>query len=142
MNYLLDTCIISELIKTRPYTKVVKWVQSIDESSTFISVLTIGEIYKGISKLGASRKKRTLQEWIDKELYPRFDNRIIPISIEIAEIWGEIQGKAEQRGESMPAIDSLIAATAIAYDLTVVSRNASDMEKSGVSVHNPWNEII
>lgn len=139
MNYLLDTCVISELIKARPTNNVVKWVESIDESSLFISVLTLGEILKGISKLPASKKKTTLQKWVYEDLYRRFDKRIIPISIKIAGIWGEIQGKAEQEGETMPAIDSLIAATAIAHDLTVVTRNAADMEKSGVSIHNPWN---
>ena len=139
MNYLLDTCVISELIKARPTKSVVKWVESIDEPSMFISVLTLGEIHKGITKLPASKKKKTLQEWVSNDLYQRFDNRIIAVSIEIARIWGEVQGKAEKKGERMPAIDSLIAATAIACDFTVVTRNAADMENSGVQIHNPWN---
>ncbi len=139
MNYLLDTCVISELIKARPAKNIVKWVESIDERAMFISVLTLGEIHKGIQKLRASRKKRTLQEWVSSDLYERFDNRIIPVSIKIARIWGEIQGKAEKKGERMPAIDSLIAATAIAYDFTVVTRNAADMENSGVKINNPWD---
>lgn len=139
MNYLLDTCVISELIKARPTKSVVKWVESIDERSMFISVLTLGEIHKGITKLRASKKKRTLQEWVSNDLNQRFDNRIIPVSIEIARIWGEVQGKAEKKCEKMPAIDSLIGATAIAYDFTVVTRNAADMENSGVQIHNPWD---
>lgn len=139
MNYLLDTCVISELIKARPTKSVVKWVESIDEPSMFISVLTLGEIHKGITKLRASKKKKALQEWVSNDLYQRFDNRIIPVSIEIARIWGEVQGKAEKKGERMSAIDSLIAATTIAYDFTVVTRNAADMENSGVQIHNPWN---
>lgn len=139
MNYLLDTCVISELIKARPTKSVVKWVESIDERSMFISVLTLGEIHKGITKLRASKKKRALQEWVSNDLNQRFDNRIIPVSIEIARIWGEVQGKAEKKGEKMPAIDSLIGATAIAYDFTVVTRNAADMENSGVQIHNPWD---
>ena len=141
MNYLLDTCVISELIKARPTKSVVKWVESIDEPSMFISVLTLGEIHKGITKLRASKKKKALQEWVSSDLYQRFDNRIIPVSIEIARIWGEVQGKAEKKGEKMPAIDNLIAATAIAYDFTVVTRNAADMENSGVQIHNPWNSL-
>ena len=139
MNYLLDTCVISELIKARPTGSVVKWVESTEENSLFLSVLTFGELHKGIAKLRASRKRKTLQEWVSKDLYQRFDTRIIPISIEIARIWGEIQGNAERKGYRMPAIDSLIAATALAYDLTVVTRNVADMENSGVQVHNPWD---
>lgn len=139
MNYLLDTCVISELVKARPTTSVVKWVESITESSMFISVLTLGEIYKGITKLRASKKRRALQEWVSKDLHQRFDTRIIPVSMEIARIWGEIQGNAEKKGERMPVIDSLIAATALAYDLTVVTRNAADMENSEVQIHNPWD---
>jgi predicted nucleic acid-binding protein len=97
LNYLLDTCVISELINARPAKSVVKWVESIDERSMFISVLTLGEIHKGITKLRASKKKRALQEWVSSDLYQRFDNRIIPVSIEIARIWGEVQGKAEKK---------------------------------------------
>ena len=139
MNYLLDTCVISELIKARPTRGVVEWVRSINETSMFISVLTLGEIHKGINKLRASKKRNTLQEWVSKDLCQRFDGRIIPISMEIARIWGEIQGNAEKKGEKMPVIDSLIAASAIAHDCTVVTRNVADIEKTAVPIHNPWN---
>jgi toxin FitB len=139
LNYLLDTCVISELINARPTESVIKWVASTDEKSMFLSVLTIGEIYKGIAKLLESKKKKMLQEWVSKELRQRFANRIIPVSLEIAQIWGEIQGNAERKGKRMPVMDSLIAATAIAHDLTVVTRNVGDMENSEVRIHNPWD---
>lgn len=141
MNYLLDTCVISELIKARPATRVVEWVRSINDNFMFLSVLTIGEIHKGIHKLPASEKRSSLKKWVSKDLCQRFDNRIIPISMKVARIWGDIQGNAEKHGKKIPVVDSLIAATAIAHDLTVITRNTADMEKSGVPIHNPWESM-
>jgi predicted nucleic acid-binding protein len=97
LNYLLDTCVIADLIKARPTKSVVKWVESIDERSMFISVLTLGEIYKGITKLRSSKKKRTLQEWVSNDLYQRFDNRRIPVSMEIARIWGRSRVRPKKK---------------------------------------------
>jgi len=138
LNYLLDTCVISELIKPRPIKRVVEWVGSVNENLFFLSVLTLGEIHKGINKLPASKRRSALQEWVSNDLCQRFEERIIPISMKVAGIWGEIQGKAEKNGNKIPIIDSLIAATAIANELTVVTRNVGDMEKTGVPIYNPW----
>ena len=138
MNYLLDTCLISELAKPKPDEKVVDWVLSENESSFYISVLTFGELHKGVEKLSESKKKEELRIWIEDELKNRFQNRIISIDIRVSILWGKIQCFAEKKGKPMPAIDALIAATGIAYDLTVVTRNATDMESSGVKLLNPW----
>ncbi len=101
-------------------------------------MLTLGEIYKGISKLSESKKKSDIKLWMENDLRRRFEKRILEIGEDIAEIWGEIQGKAEKKGRKMPAIDSLIAATAIFHGMTLVTRNTSDIEISGVSLFNPW----
>jgi len=138
MNYLLDTCLISELAKSKPDEKVVDWVLSENESSFYISVLTFGELHKGVEKLPESKKKEKLRIWIEEELKNRFQNRIISIDMRVSILWGKIQCLAEKNGNPMPAIDSLIAATGMAYDLTVVTRNAADMEQSGVKLLNPW----
>ncbi|MGD2086709.1 MAG: type II toxin-antitoxin system VapC family toxin [Candidatus Aminicenantes bacterium] len=138
MKYLLDTCVISELIKKEKNSKVVKWIKKRKESSLFISVLTVGEIQKGISKLPDSHKKEYLKTWIDNDLKKRFSGRILEITEEIATSWGEIQAKSESEGKKMPAIDSLIAATAIKNNLTVVTRNEKDIENSGCKSINPW----
>ena len=138
MNYLLDTCLISELAKTEPSKKVVDWILSENETNFYISVLTFGELHKGIAKLPESKKKETLRIWVEDELRNRFQNRIIGIDIQVSIIWGKILGLAEKKGGPMPAIDSLIAATGLAHDLTVVTRNISDMEQSGVKLLNPW----
>ena len=138
MNYLLDTCLISELSKSKPDKKVVDWVLSENETGFYVSVLTFGELRKGIEKLPESKKKEELRVWIEGELKDRFQNRIIGIDMRISILWGKIQSIAEKKGKPMPAIDSLIAATGIAHDLIVVTRNVSDMEQSGVKLFNPW----
>ena len=138
MKYLIDTCIISELIKTRPSKKVVEWVSFESEENFYLSVLTIGEIQKGISKLADSKKKEKLQSWITIDLKDRFTGRILDIDLEVAQKWGEMQGNAEKKGQVMPAIDALIAATAVCHGLTVVTRNIQDMQHSGARLFNPW----
>ncbi len=140
MNFLLDTCLISELAKPKPDEKVVDWVLSENETSFYISVLTFGELHKGIEKLPESKKKEQLRKWVENELKTRFQNRIIGIDMKVSIIWGEIQCLTEKKGKPTPAIDSLIAATGIAYDLTVVTRNVGDMKQCGVRLLNPWSD--
>ena len=138
MKYLLDTCIISELIKKTPSSKVTAWILGIDENLLFLSVLTFGEIYKGIEKIPESKKKDKLSNWINFDLRERFENRIISFDLQVATIWGRIQALSESAGKSMPTIDGQIAATGIYHGLTIVTRNTSDMEISGVPMFNPW----
>lgn len=138
MNYLLDTCVISELIKKKPNPKVVKWISDIEEANLFISVLTMGELHKGIEKLSENRKKDKLLKWITHDMKKRFQNKIIDFDLHTAVIWGKIQAKSEMSGQKLPAIDSLIAATGISHDLIVVTRNTTDMKSSGVELFNPW----
>ena len=138
MNYLLDTCVISELIKPKPSSKLIKWLRSCQEESLFLSSLTIGEIQKGISKLPDSGKRKKFQNWLDSELTQRFDRRIIGIDFKVAQKWGEIQALTEIAGIKMPVIDSLIASIGIVYDMAVVTRNTADMKNSGVRLFNPW----
>jgi toxin FitB len=138
MNYLLDTCLISELAKSKPDENVVNWVLSENETGFYVSVLTFGELHKGIEKLPESKKKEELRNWVNDELKNRFQSRIIGIDMRVSILWGKIQCIAEKKGKLMPAIDSLIAATALSHDLTVATRNISDMEPSGVRLLNPW----
>ena len=138
MNYLLDTCVISELIKQKPSSKVLKWLHSCQDENLFLSSLTIGEIQKGISKLPDSRKRNKLQEWMDTELIRRFDKKILEIDFKVAQKWGEIQASSEIVGTKMPVIDSLIASIGIVHNMTVVTRDTSGMKNSGVRLFNPW----
>jgi toxin FitB len=138
MNYLLDTCVISELVKKNPSPKVTTWVSKTEESKLFISVLTFGEIHKGIEKLPASKKKEKLHNWVNFELKERFKNKIITFDLQVATTWGKTQALSESAGKGMPTIDGQIAATGIYHNFVVVTRNTSDMEISGVSLLNPW----
>ena len=138
MNYLLDTCVISELIKKNPDANIIMWISGVEETSLFLSVLTFGEIHKGIEKLPQGKKKDQLHKWVNSDLRERFKNRIIDFDLISATKWGEVQGKAELVGKPMSLIDGLISATGIAKDLIVVTRNFKDMKQSGVSLLNPW----
>ncbi len=138
MKYLLDTCVISEMVKKSPNKSVIQWLGSQDEDHFFLSVLTLGELQKGIMRLPDGKKKRILGTWVDQDLRKRFEQRLLPVDSEVAEQWGIICARAEESGRTLPAIDGLIASTAATYGLTVVTRNVKDMEPAGILLLNPW----
>jgi toxin FitB len=148
MSYLLDTCILSKLrkINKQPNEKLEKWVSKNHESHYFISTLTIGEIQSGISKLSLKKqdekkKRLILENWFLEDLIPRFNNRILNVDSTVALVWGRLLGESRQRGIAVPVVDGLIAATAIAHDLTLVTENVSDFIETGVRLFNPWLDI-
>jgi predicted nucleic acid-binding protein len=137
MAYLLDTNALSEFLKRTPNRNVIDWFARTDESDQFISVFSIGEIQKGISKLAASRRRNELQAWFD-QLIIRYQTRILPFGLETAKIWGKLLIDAERRGQLIPIVDSQIAATAIEHDLTIITRNTSDFSAAKASVLDIW----
>ena len=140
MNYLLDTCVLAELVKPNPNSKVIDWITDTDDEKLFLSVITIGEIRKGLTKLPESKKKKTLSNWLNK-LLEDYQTRIYQINIMVAENWGVIQGSAEKSGTAISSVDSLIAAVAYTHNLTLVTRNEKDFIPSNVPIVNPWSEI-
>jgi toxin FitB len=138
MTFLLDTCVISELVARQPNPAVVQWVDSVDEDKLFLSAITIGEIKRGIEKLADSTRKRLLQEWLEDDLFIRFRDKILPIDTAVMLVWGQLAADLEKQGERMPAIDSLIAATCLQRRLDLVTRNEGGFAHSGVTVINPW----
>jgi len=138
MKYLLDTCVISELVKKEPHPAVISWIAAGDESRMYLSVLTLGELIKGITKLPDGEKREKLQAWVSNDLALRFGRRLVEIDAEIARVWGTMLGEAERRGEKLPVIDSLIAVSASVHDLIVVTRNVQDMARCQANVFNPW----
>jgi predicted nucleic acid-binding protein len=139
-GFLLDTNIISELVKRRPEPKVTTWIDSIDENLLFVSVLTLGEIRKGVALLRDASRRVTLEAWLDSDLISRFAERILPIDRAVADRWGQLAADAASTRSSLPVIDGLLAATALDQNLTLVTRNTKDIAVTGVPVFNPWSE--
>ncbi len=141
MNYLLDTCVISELVKPAPNPSVIKWLNNTSSERLFLCSLTIGEIRKGITKSPKSRRKARLTDWLNS-LLENYQDRIYSIDITVAENWGIIQGKSEKEGVPMPSIDGLIAATAYTHNLILVTRNVKDFQTDKSLIINPWYDIF
>jgi len=137
MNFLLDTCIISEPKQKRPSEKVLEWLDAQDESKLYLSVLTLGEIKKGIARLESSRKKAELEKWLE-QLRIRFSRRILPLTEKTFLVWGKMYGEFERKGIARPAFDSLLEATALEHDLIFVTRNVKNFQNSQVTILNPW----
>ena len=138
MKYLLDTCVISEVIKPQADENVIAWLQNQSEESLYLSVLTFGEIEKGIEKAPDRARKRKLQLWVEEDLKKRFEGRIVPINLDVSIKWGALQGAADLPGKPMPAIDGLIAVSGLVHNCIVVTRNVSDMQQSTAELLNPW----
>lgn len=138
MKHLLDTNVISELVSRQPNEHVIAWIDGIDDQLTYLSVITIGEIQRGIEKLPGSQRKRRLNNWLNEELLIRFDGMILHIDLAVMLTWGKLVARLESQGRALPAIDSLIAATALHHDLCLVTRNEKDFDGTDVIVINPW----
>ncbi len=137
MSFLLDTCVISEPKQKQPNERVLQWLDSQDESKLYLSVLTIGEIRKGITRLESSKKKAELEKELEK-LRTRFSRRILSLSEKTFLVWGKMYGEFEKRGISRPSFDSLLEATALEHDLIFVTRNVKNFQDSSVTILNPW----
>lgn len=138
MRYILDTCTISELVRPQPSPAVTDWVDSQQEEHLYLSVLTLGELRKGVERLTDGRRRLRLENWLDSDLKLRFAGRWLPVDEEVAERWGLVTAQAAARGAVLPTTDGLIAATALVHGMTVVTRNATDMAAAGALVLNPW----
>jgi predicted nucleic acid-binding protein len=138
-GFLLDTNIPSEMTRPFPQLSVTQWLDNADDELLFFSVISLGEILKGITVLPASKRRLGLQQWLDETLRPWFSGRILPVNEPIAERWGILAGQCKLRGRLLKVADGFIAATALEHDLTVVTRNVRDFEGLGVDLFNPWN---
>lgn len=139
MAYLLDTNVVSEAIKPRPAARVVDWLAAQSSVDVYLSVLTLGEIEQGIVRSPHPRRAERLTHWLEDELKPQFGRRILPIDAQVMKTWGRVTGQALLRGQPASYADSLLAATAIAHDLTLVTRNTRDVVALPVQTLNPWD---
>ena len=137
-GFLLDTNVISELIKSKPDGNVLRWIDETEETILFLSVLTLGEIRNGIERLNPGKRRGRLESWLTVDLRLRFQDRILTVNEAIAERWGALSARAAKKGRPVPVIDGLLAATALHHDLMLVTRNDTDVTGTGVPTLNPW----
>ena len=133
MRLLLDTNVLSEVTKPIPEARVLEWLDGLDEDRTFIRVISIAEIRRGVALMDAGRKRDALAEWLATDLPGRFENRVIAVNEPIALAWGDLMGLAKRSGRGFSSMDGLIAATAIVHDLTIATHNDEDFEGFGMA---------
>lgn len=138
--YLLDTCVLSELVKTAPESSVFAWIGERKEHDLYVSAMTIAELHRGIAKLSTSGRRSDLTVWL-QQLEAGFDERVMPFTRETAHVWAQMCANAEAVGKSMAALDSIIAATAVEHSLCLVTRNVRDFSQAPVELLNPWPAI-
>ena len=139
MNFLLDTNVLSEARRPTPDRKVLGWLDTIDEDRVFISVASIAELRRGVALMDDGRRRAALTTWLANDLPARFAERILPIDHAIAERWGDLMAQSRRSGVALSAMDGFFAATSLAKDLTLVTRNVRDFELFGVQLRNPWD---
>ena len=139
-GFLLDTNVLSEFNRRgEPDPLVKQWLEAADTDSLYASVLTFGEIRLGVELLPPSKRRTQLEQWLDRDLPEWFEGRILPVDQAIADRWGLLRAQAQNIGRPLSVIDALLAATALQYDLTIVSRNVSDFSVVGLAMLNPWD---
>ena len=135
MSYLLDTNVVSELVRVRPHAGVVGWVGNQPADALHLSVLTLGEIRSGVERVADRRRRERLRAWLERDLPLWFQGRLLEISAEVADRWGRLRSEMK---DPVPAVDSLLAATALHHDLRLVTRNTADFRYPGLEVVDPW----
>jgi predicted nucleic acid-binding protein len=135
MSYLLDTNVLSELVRRKPDARVLRWFEGTPEETLHLSVLSVGELRCGIEAAKDGARRERLRVWLERDLADRFSDRLLSITPAVADRWGRLLAEV---GRGVPAIDSLLAATALAHGLRMVTRNVRDFRFPGLQVVNPW----
>jgi predicted nucleic acid-binding protein len=139
VSFLIDTNVISEVAKPHPNPQVMAFLHETDEDRLFISVITLGELRRGVALKSDGRAKAALDGWLRVDLPERFSGRIIDITPAIADVWGNLMAEAKLRGRALHAMDGFLGATARAHGQTLVTRNVKDFEALGLPLFNPWD---
>jgi predicted nucleic acid-binding protein len=138
VRLLLDTNVLSEVTRPVPNARVLNWLDGLDEDRSFISVVSIAEIRRGVALMDQGRKREALAEWLARDLPQRFEQRVLPVDESVALAWGDLMGVAKRSGRGLSSMDGLIAATAIAGQLILATRNTKDFEGFGIELFDPW----
>lgn len=137
MRLLLDTCVLSELVKSAPDRRVLRWFGARKAHELYLSAMSWGELQRGVIRLPKSKRRSELTAWL-QQLDIGFEDRILPFDQRVAQVWAQMTVQAEARGKSLSAFDSLIAATAHTHDCQLVTRNVRDYTHTGITIVNPW----
>ena len=138
MRLLLDTNLLSEVTKPAPNARVLEWLDRLDEDRSFISVVSIAEIRRGVALMDEGRKREALADWLARDLPQRFEQRVLPVDEAVALAWGDLMGLAKRRGRGLSSMDGLIAATGISHGLALATRNTKDFDGFGIELFDPW----
>jgi toxin FitB len=139
-GFLIDTNVLSEYNRPGgPDAGVKRWLETTDRQSQHVSIITLAEIQKGIELLAEGKRRAQLEQWLAQDLEPWFAGRVLPVDRQVAMRWASVVAQGSRAGRPLPTVDSLIGATALAYDLVVVTRNTKDFEGIGAPTINPWD---
>jgi predicted nucleic acid-binding protein len=136
VSYLIDTNVISEVVRPRPNSNVLRWFAAAPDESLHLSVLTLGELRSGVERLRDRGKKERLRLWLENDVPERFEDRLLSVSAGVADRWGRL---IAERARPAPVIDSLLAATALQHGLRIVTRNTADFDYPGLDCIDPWS---
>ena len=138
-GFLVDTNVLSEAVRTKPEPRVLDWIGAADETLLYLSVLTLGEIRRGLALLPQGKRRTRIEAWLDVEVQSRFAGRILPITSAVADRWGLLTAEARKKVRPLATIDALLAATALEHNFTIVTRNIRDFRDTHVLLLNPWD---
>jgi predicted nucleic acid-binding protein len=139
LSFLLDTNVVSEWVKPKPAETVVAWLTAVDEDQVFMSVISFAELRRGVELLNRGRQRTRLEKWIAEDLTRRFQGRLLPVDLVIADAWGHVTARARRAGRPLGVMDAFFGATALAHDLTLATRNVRDFEGLDIALFSPWD---
>lgn len=138
MSFLLDTNVVSEWVKPQPNAGVIQWLAEADEDRIFLSVISLAELRYGVARLSPGARRRRLEQWLSEELPERFEGRVLGISANVSDCWGQVMAQSQAAEFTMSIMDGFLAATAQVHQLTLVTRNIKDFSVLGPMILNPW----
>lgn len=141
MNIVIDTNVLSEMSRPAPDANVLRWLAEFDEDRAFVSVVTLGELRRGVLLLDPGRRRDALAEWLSHDMLDRFAGRVLPVDEAATETWAELMARCRRDGLQPSPMDGFIAASALSRGMALATRNTRDFAAFGVELVNPWEPV-